>query len=397
MALTLDQKTTLPADGFVGTLIGRAWLPQEDGPAVVVIREDGVYDISRAAPTVAGLLNGGDPLATLRAAPRDRRLGSLAEPLANTPPESRDATKPHLLAPVDLQALKAAGVTFAQSLLERVVEEQSRGDPARANEVRASLTAEIGTDLSTIKPGSPDAMKLKAALQKRNLWSQYLEVGIGPDVEIFTKSQPMAAVGTGVEIGLHPGSTWNNPEPEIVLVVNAAGAILGATLGNDVNLRDFEGRSALLLSKAKDNTGSCALGPFLRLFDATFTLDDFRRADIDVTVVGKDGYKTGGTNSMRFISRDVLDIVAQTINENHQYPDGFVLFLGTMFAPIQDRAAKGQGFTHVEGDLVTVATPKLGRLTNRMRHSGDCEPWQFGLTELFAALMRRKAVGRSGN
>src|SRR5437868_5485392 len=248
MAFTLDQKTTLPDDGFAGTLIGRVWLPQEDGPAVVLIREDGVFDISRAAPTVAGLLNAGDPLALLRAAPHDRRLGNLAELLANTPPDGRDAMKPYLLAPVDLQALKAAGVTFAQSLLERVVEEQSRGDPARANEVRASLTAEIGTDLSTIKPGSPDAMKLKAALQKRNLWSQYLEVGIGPDVEIFTKSQPMAAVGTGVEIGLHPGSTWNNPEPEIVLVVNDAGAIRVATLGNDVNLRDFEGRSALLLS-----------------------------------------------------------------------------------------------------------------------------------------------------
>ncbi len=304
MNLTLSAKTTLPQDGFAGTLIGRVWLPQEDGPAVVVIREDGVYDISRAAPTVAGLLNDKDPLALLRAAPRDRRLGSLAELLANTPPDKRNPSEPFLLAPVDLQALKAAGVTFAQSLLERVVEEQSRGDPGRANEVRASLTAEIGSDLSTIKPGSPEAMKLKAALQKRGLWSQYLEVGIGPDVEIFTKSQPMAAVGSGAEIGLHPGSTWNNPEPEIVLVVNAAGTILGATLGNDVNLRDFEGRSALLLSKAKDNTGSCALGPFIRLFDATFTLDDVRHAVVVLRVAGDDGFVLDGSSSMKMISRD---------------------------------------------------------------------------------------------
>jgi fumarylacetoacetate (FAA) hydrolase family protein len=394
MAFALDQKTTLPDDGFAGTLIGRAWVPQEDGPAVVLIREDGVYDISRAAPTVAGLLNGSDPLATLRAAPRDRRLGSLAELLANTPPESRDAKKPHLLAPVDLQALKAAGVTFAQSLLERVVEEQSRGDPARANEVRASLTAEIGTDLSTIKPGSPDAMKLKAALQKRNLWSQYLEVGIGPDVEIFTKSQPMAAVGTGVEIGLHPGSTWNNPEPEIVLVVNAAGAILGATLGNDVNLRDFEGRSALLLSKAKDNTGSCALGPFIRLFDDEFTLDDVRQAVVELRVTGRDNFVLDGSSSMKMISRDPAEIVRQGIGKYNQYPDGFVIFLGTMYAPTKDRGEKGSGFTHKIGDIVTIATPRLGSLVNRVNTSDRLPPWKFGTLALMENLARRGVLAK---
>jgi fumarylacetoacetate (FAA) hydrolase family protein len=390
MAFALDLKTTLPDDGFAGTLIGRAWLPQEDGPAVVLVREDGVYDITRSAPTVSGLLNSGDPLAVLRAAPRDHRLGSLTELLANTPPDGRDAKKPHLLAPVDLQALKAAGVTFAQSLLERVVEEQSRGDPARANEVRASLTAEIGSDLSTIKPGSPDAMKLKAALQKRNLWSQYLEVGIGPDVEIFTKSQPMAAVGSGAEIGLHPGSTWNNPEPEIVLVVNASGAILGATLGNDVNLRDFEGRSALLLSKAKDNTGSCALGPFIRLFDNTFKLDDVRRAVVALWVAGTDGFVLDGSSSMKMISRDPAEIVRQGIGKYNQYPDVFIIFLGTMFAPTKDRDRAGQGFTHKAGDLVTVASPKLGRLINRMRASDACEPWTFGIGALMRNLARRQ-------
>jgi fumarylacetoacetate (FAA) hydrolase family protein len=389
MIFTLDQKSTLPADGFAGALIGRAWLPAEDGPAVVLVRQDGVYDISGAAPTMSGLLNGNDPLAALRAAPRDRRLGSLAELLANTPPDARDAKKPWLLAPVDLQALKAAGVTFAQSLLERVVEEQSRGDPGRADEVRASLTAEIGSDLSTIKPGSPDAMKLKAALQKRSLWSQYLEVGIGPDVEIFTKSQPMASVGTGAEIGLHPGSTWNNPEPEIVLVVNADGAILGATLGNDVNLRDFEGRSALLLSKAKDNTGSCALGPFIRLFDATFKLDDVRQAVVDLRVVGTDGFVLEGSSSMRMISRDPAEIVRQGIGKYNQYPDGFVIFLGTMFAPTKDRGEKGSGFTHKIGDIVTIATPHLGALANRVNTSDKVPPWRFGALALMQNLAGR--------
>jgi fumarylacetoacetate (FAA) hydrolase family protein len=393
MALTLDATTTLPEDGFAGTLIGRAFLPEADGPAVVLVRADGVWDVTRTAPTVAGLLNRDDPLALLRAAPRDRRLGSLAELLANTPPERRDISRPWLLAPVDLQALKAAGVTFAQSLLERVVEEQSRGDPGRADAVRASLTAEIGTDLSRVKPGSADAAKLKAALQKRGLWSQYLEVGIGPDVEIFTKSQPMAAVGTGVEIGLHSKSVWNNPEPEIVLIVDADGRIRGACLGNDVNLRDFEGRSALLLSKAKDNTGSCAIGPFIRLFDETFGLDDIRQARVDLSVRGEDGFTLEGQSSMRMISRDPAEIVGQAIGQQNQYPDGFAIFLGTMFAPTKDRGEKGSGFTHKAGDIVTIASARLGALVNRVNTSDRLPPWRFGALALMENLARRGLLG----
>jgi fumarylacetoacetate (FAA) hydrolase family protein len=278
MNLLLHPAQCLPEDGCAGTLIGRAWVPGE-GPAVVVLADDGVFDISRAASTVAGLLNEPDPLAVIAdAAPSDRRLGSVGEILANSAADARDTSRPWFLAPVDLQAVKAAGVTFIRSLLERVVEEQARGDPARAAEVRTSLATEIGGDLAAVQPGSPEAARLKAALQKRGMWSQYLEVGIGPDVEIFTKCPPLASVGIGAEIGLHPGSSWNNPEPEIVLAVNAAGHIVAATLGNDVNLRDFEGRSALLLGKAKDNNGSSAIGPFLRLFDTTFSLGDARRS-----------------------------------------------------------------------------------------------------------------------
>ncbi|HZS84110.1 MAG TPA: fumarylacetoacetate hydrolase family protein [Stellaceae bacterium] len=393
MTLVLDAMTTLPADGFAGTLIGRAWVPAEDGPSVILIREDGVFDISRTAPTVSSLLNGPNPLATARLAPRDKRLGSLDEILANTPPEKRDERKPWLLAPVDLQALKAAGVTFAGSLLERVVEEQSRGDPQRAEAVRSSLVAEIGTDLSQVKPGSEDAARLKAALQARGLWSQYLEVGIGPDVEIFTKSQPMAAVGTGAGIGIHPRSVWNNPEPEIVLVVNAAGVIQGAGLGNDVNLRDFEGRSALLLSKAKDNTGSCAIGPFIRLFDESFTLDDVRAAEVELRVAGEDGFMLEGHSSMRQISRDPAEIVRQSIGASNQYPDGFAIFLGTMFAPTKDRGEKGSGFTHKPGDIVTIATPRLGALVNRVATSDALPPWRFGAGALMQNLARRGLLG----
>jgi fumarylacetoacetate (FAA) hydrolase family protein len=387
MPLALDRGQSLPEDGCAGTLVGRAWLPGE-GPAVVVVREEGVFDVSRAAPTVAGLLNEADPAAMVAAA-CDRCIGAVADLLANSAADGRDPAWPWLLAPVDLQAVKAAGVTFVRSLLERVVEEQARGDPARAAQVRDSLAAEIGGDLAAVKPGSPEAARLKTALQQRGLWSQYLEVGIGPDVEIFTKCQPMASVGTGADIGLHPGSVWNNPEPEIVLAVNAAGRVVGASLGNDVNLRDFEGRSALLLGKAKDNNGSSAIGPFLRLFDATFSLDDVRRAEVGLEVRGPEGYVMRGSSSLAMISRDPAEIVAQAIGPTHQYPDGFVLFLGTMFAPVEDRDEPGQGFTHKEGDIVAISSPKLGALVNRIGRSDRIPPWEFGALALMRNLAGR--------
>ena len=389
--ITLTAKDVLPEDGTRGALAGRVWLPQVQGPAVVAIRGDGVFDVSARFATMSALCEESDPASALVSA-KGERIGDLDPILANTPPDRRDPKQPWLLAPIDLQVLKAAGVTFAISMLERVIEERARGNPASAEAIRKEVTRLVGDDFSKLKPGSPEAMKLKQVLIEQNAWSQYLEVGIGPDAEVFTKAPTLSSVGAGMDAGLHPKSTWNNPEPEVVLVVTREGQIVGATLGNDVNLRDFEGRSALLLSKAKDNNASCAIGPFVRFFDKNFTLDDVRKMEISLEVKGPEGFVLHGASSLSQISRDPADIVGQTINENHQYPDGFVLFLGTMFAPIQDRAAKGQGFTHVEGDLVTVATPKLGRLTNRMRHSGDCEPWNFGITELFEALMRRKGA-----
>ena len=386
--LHLDPATALPSGGTAGTLVGRAWLPQVEGPAVVIVRADGIYDVTRAFPTMRDLAEARDPAAAVAAA-KGERIGALADLLANTPEEGRDQTKPWLIAPVDLQAIKAAGVTFAQSLLERVIEEQARGAPERAAAVRAEVEGALGGAVAGLKPGSPQAADLKRLLQTKGLWSQYLEVGIGPDAEIFTKAPPMAAVGTGAPIGILAQSTWNNPEPEIVLVVNSSGAIVGATLGNDVNLRDLEGRSALLLGKSKDNNASAAIGPFVRLFDSTFGLDEVRRAEVRLTVEGDDGFRLDGTSAMARISRDPADLVQQMIGPHHQYPDGAVLFLGTMFAPVKDRDAPGQGFTHHPGDVVTIASEKLGALVNVVTTCDRAPPWRFGAAALMRNLAKR--------
>ena len=385
----MDKTSTLiPADCFAGTLIGRAWLPDAiPGPAVVAIREDGVYDLSSIAATVSTLLERGEP-ATLVQRTAGRRIGSVDDILRNTVP-SPDETKPNLLAPCDLQVIKAAGVTFAASMLERVIEEQTRGDAGRALEVRSRVRSLIGDDLTSVVPGSAQAMKLKALLIEQGLWSQYLEVGIGPDAEVFTKAPVLSAVGTGAEIGIHPGSEWNNPEPEVVLAVNSRGTIVGAALGNDVNLRDFEGRSALLLGKAKDNNASCAIGPFIRLFDKTFSLDDVRAQEVELIVEGEDGFVMRGSSSMKRISRDPQDLTEQTLSDTHQYPDGFMLFLGTLFAPTDDRGEPGRGFTHQVGDIVTIRSSQLGALRNRVNTSDKVKPWRFGLRALMANLAAR--------
>ena len=390
MAFELSAAEILPEGGAAGTLIGRAWRPgRPGGPAVVVVEDGKVIDITRDAPTLAHVLEAEAPLELVRAARRDDSLGTLEAVAANTPRVGRDEIRPWLLAPCDLQALKACGVTFVESLLERVIEERAKGDPARAEAIRRELAETTGADLAAVKPGSQEAERLKAALIERGLWSQYLEVGIGPYAEVFTKAQPMSAVGTGAEVGLHPESRWNNPEPEVVLVIDPRGAIVGATLGNDVNLRDFEGRSALLLGRAKDNNASCAVGPFIRLFDESFTLDDLRAAEVSLTIEGDDGTRLEGASSMRAISRDVTELAAQAINRTHQFPDGLMLFTGTMFVPVQDRDAPGEGFTHKTGDIVRIGAAKLGTLVNRVDWSDRLPPWEFGALELMRNLAAR--------
>jgi fumarylacetoacetate (FAA) hydrolase family protein len=389
--ITLTTKDVLPEDGTSGTLVGRVWLPQAEGPAVVAVRAEGMFDVSAEFPTVSALCEEEKPAQALRGI-EGSRIGDLESILFNTPPDRRDPKKPWLLAPVDLQVLKAAGVTFAVSMLERVIEERARGNPASAEAIRKEVVRLVGDDLSRLKPGSAEALRLKEVLIEQKAWSQYLEVGIGPDAEVFTKAPVLSSVGTGMDAGLHPKSTWNNPEPEVVLVVSSRGRIVGATLGNDVNLRDFEGRSALLLSKAKDNNASCAVGPLLRLFDGTFSLDEVRKMDVALTVTGPDGLLLEGHSSISRISRDPSDLVAQTIGPVHQYPDGFALFLGTMFAPVKDRDTPGQGFTHKRDDIVTIAAPELGKLVNRMRASDDCEPWTFGVGALMKNLAKRKLL-----
>ncbi len=384
---TLNQ--FLPDDGYRGCLLGRVWNPAgaHPGPCVVAVREGGVFDVTDRFATVSDVLEQDDPAAALLATP-GTRLGSVEQVLANTSAQQPDGKTPFFLAPIDVQVIKAAGVTFADSLLERVIEEQTKGDPKKAAATREQVQAVMGEGVHSVKPGSPQAAALKKVLQEKGWWSQYLEVGIGPDVEVFTKAPVMAAVGTGQAIGIRSDSAWNNPEPEVVLVVDARARVVGATLGNDVNLRDLEGRSALLLGKAKDNNASCALGPLIRLFDATFSLDDVRQMQVDLTVQGTDGFSLKGVNQMARISRDPLEMVAQTV-ACHQYPDGFVLFMGTLFAPTQDRGEPGSGFTHQLGDVVRIRSQALGELCNVVDHSETAPPWRFGVRALMRNLAQR--------
>jgi fumarylacetoacetate (FAA) hydrolase family protein len=381
----LCASNILPRDRYAAILVGRVWQPGPwGGPTPITVRGSDVIDLSRVAPTMSDLLEQDDVVETVRNAPHIV-LCQIDELLQTLPsPEVM-----HLLAPCDLQPVKAAGVTFAASMLERVIEEQARGNAENAASIRAQVVELIGDDLARIKPGSPESQRLKDLLLEKGLWSQYLEVGIGPDAEVFTKAAPMSSVGHAAHVGLHPRSQWNNPEPEIVLAVNSRGKILGASLGNDVNLRDFEGRSALLLGKAKDNNGACAIGPLLRLFDDNFDLDDIRQCEVRLDVEGPDDFVLTGGSSMAQISRDPLDLVAQTIGPAHQYPDGLMLFCGTMFAPVQDRRRPGQGFTHERGDVVRISTERLGMLVNQVDLCDHIPHWTFGLSALMRSLAAR--------
>jgi fumarylacetoacetate (FAA) hydrolase family protein len=384
-----DMQEFLPEDGLAGCLVTRIWIEDPAGPRTCVLREDGVYDLSSLAPTMSDLIDLPDPSGAVRGHDGARLCG-LEEAIVAT--FANPGGHLSFLAPNDLQAIKAAGVTFADSMLERVIEERAKGDADRAASIRKDLQQELGLDLASIRPGSAEAEHAKARLSDDGLWSQYLEVGLGPDAEIFTKAQILSAVGTGALIGIHPKSSWNNPEPEVVLAVSSVGQIKGATLGNDVNLRDFEGRSALLLSKAKDNNASCAIGPFIRLFDESFTIDDVRNAELTLKVTGTDQFTMIGSSSMRRISRDPVDLAAQTYCAEHQYPDGFMLYLGTLFAPTQDRDAPGKGFTHKLGDIVSIHSPKFGTLRNEVTTSDWAPRWTFGIRELMKSLSARGLI-----
>ena len=387
MNIHVPSASVLPEDYRNAVLVGRVFDPVQGGPAVVIVRGDELIDITHLEPTVSMLLERED-LPGLLANAESERTWSLAEVLDAT--LGQDYGRVHLLAPVDLQVIKAAGVTFVQSMLERVIEERAAGDPARAQTIRAQLDEVIGTAIGNVRPGTPEAAAVKEILIREGLWSQYLEVGIGPDPEIFTKAPVLSAVGTGARIGVLARSTWNNPEPELALAVTSTGKPVGAMLANDVNLRDFEGRSALLLTEAKDNNASCALGPFIRIFDDSFSLHTARSLDIELRVAGAgDEFEMNGTSSMSAISRDLLDLINHAWGSHHQYPDGFVLLTGTLFAPTQDRGEAGAGFTHHEGDTVTISSPRLGSLINTVTSSEAAPDWVFGISALMRNLAGR--------
>lgn len=381
MAQAITSSYILPEDSDRALLIGRVWANSENGPCPVLLKDGVLYDLTSLAPTTSELLEIANLVEALSDISKFKALGTLESFL--------DKSAGELLAPNDLQAVKAAGVTFADSMLERVIEEQAKGDPLRAQEIRAKLAPVLGDSLRGLVAGSEKAAEVKKLLQEMGLWSQYLEVGIGPDAEIFSKAQAMSSVGCGALVGVHPKSQWNNPEPEVVLAVTSEGKIVGATLGNDVNLRDFEGRSALLLSKAKDNNASCSIGPFIRLFDGEFTIEDVKKAQISLLVEGEDGFTMTGVSPMEAISRSPENLVSQLRNRDHQYPDGAVFFLGTMFAPTKDRNGPGLGFTHAKGDRVEISSPKLGRLVNWVASTSDCPEWTFGVNALMRNLAKR--------
>jgi fumarylacetoacetate (FAA) hydrolase family protein len=388
----LSARECVPKDGDA-LLIGRAWVPAEGGPSVIAVRGHDAVDLTRSYPTVSHLLNVATPADVRKVIQTAPPLGPLEDLVANSAEGHRDPARPWLLAPCDLQAVKASGVTFVSSLLERVIEERARGNPAMADGVRREIQAIIGPDLRGLRPGSPEATRVKDVLVAQGMWSQYLEVGIGPDAELFTKCPPLAAVGLGARVGIHPASVWNNPEPELVLVINSAGAIVAVALGNDVNLRDVEGRSALLLGRAKDNNASCSVGPFVRLLDETFTLDGARHLSFETVVEGLDGFRVTHTTRVSEISRDLADLAGQALSRYHQYPDGLLLFIGTMFAPVDDRGAPGSGFTHKVGDVVSISAPELGALVNEVVTCDQAEPWTFGAGALMANLARRGILG----
>ena len=380
--------TNLPAKG---TFLGRARAPNAAHPLIVTVRDGAVIDItSKSGPTVSDVCEMDDPAAYVRTA-SGKLLGQLSEITANSF-HTGGQSESFLLSPVDFQAVKASGVTFIASLLERVIEEQARGSAEKAEAIRHDIINLVGPNLAKLRPGSPEATALKAKLISCGAWSQYLEVGIGPDAEIFTKCQPLSSVGFGADVGLHEISTWNNPEPEVAIIAAGTGRIVGATLGNDVNLRDVEGRSALLLGKAKDNNASAALGPFIRLFDESFSIEDVKKAEVRLTVEGDDGFLLEGSSSMTEISRSPEELVTAAMGRHHQYPDGMVLYLGTMFVPSKDRGEKGRGFTHQMGDIVTVATKTLGALINRVRLSSDCPQWTYGARNLMKDIAKADLI-----
>jgi len=502
----MSVENTLPKDWKEGTFVGRVWRADVNGPSVVKLDNEGyLVDITTSFPTVSALCEQENPAEAVKAVTGER-IGKLSDILATTARHTKKDDKPYLLSPIDLHAVKAAGVTFAESLVERVVEKMAGGDRDKALGIRIGVLSDIATILKKdgalqtlavlrqrydalqgqadngealrtlgvevaqlrsesinfkeTPPGSKPALQIRdllimkfaafkideavhkyanddpaaaelvrAQLTRRfkqvtdavnsgkeegfsdatlkeirdflsglgtGAGKSYIEVGLGPKAEIFTKAQPMSSVGHGADAGYLEESKWNNPEPEVVLVTNSRKEIVGAALGNDVNHRDIEGMSELLLGECKDQNASCAVGPFIRLIDKTsFKQEDIDTMKVEVHVKGTDGFELYSDSSMEKISRKPEELVNQMFKQ-HQYPDGAVLFCGTMFSPVKDRDEPTKGFTHKVGDHVTIRSDKLGSLTNRMDYTQNVEPWIYGVGKLMQNLAERGVFAVKG-
>jgi len=271
-------------------------------------------------PLAVGCLNDDGSITDLTGA----GLSNLAELLECESPESRlssfnlstlprhSATSVRLLPPVDRQEIWAAGVTY------------QRSKKARMEESDFSATA-------------------------------YDRVYDAPRPEIFFKSLPEKVAGPGDPVGIRKDASWNVPEPELALVINSVGRIVGFTIGNDMSSRDIEGENLLYLPQAKVYDRSCAIGPVILVGT---TESEIRECVISMTIHRDEACVFQGETSLNHIKRPFEEL-AGYLCRSQSFPTGAILLTGTGVVP-------GDHFTLHAGDLIRIDVTGIGRLENHV-------------------------------